>query len=213
MAGSILPELLYPTRCAFCGARESSGVCTDCAARLPRLARTLRESPELGHYTAPVAYRDMAREAVHRLKFGRNPSAAAGLGRLLAECAAELPAFDAITWVPVSKQRRRKRGYDQAELLARAAGRLLGVKPCVLLVKMRDNPPQSGQDDEKRRENVRGAYRALPAAEGRRVLLIDDVITTGATLAECRRALLGAGAASVDCACFAAAVLPAVRHR
>ena len=106
-----------------------------------------------------------------------------------------------MTWVPVSRRRLRERGYDQAELLAQAAGRVWGVRPERLLEKVQDNPAQSGlESPEARRENVRNVYLALPDAAGKRVLLIDDICTTGATLIECAQVLTQAGAAGVVCA-------------
>lgn len=208
MAGRALLDLFYSPCCAFCSRPDRRGVCPDCEARLPRPAHPVWERPDVGCCAAPMAYRGMAREAVMRFKFGRKPELAAGLALLLARCAAELPAFDLVTWVPLSDRRRRERGYDQARLLARSAGRALGKPSAALLKKVRHNPPQSGSDEETRRSNVSGAYRALSVPQGARILLIDDVITTGATLAECRRVLLEAGAASVVCACAAAAEAP-----
>ena len=111
-----------------------------------------------------------------------------------------------VTWVPVSRHRLRKRGYDQAELLARAACRVWSVKPERLLRKVQDNPAQSGLTEAAaRRANVLGVYRAPDAAAGLRVLLADDVVTTGSTLSECARTLLTAGAAEVVCVTLAQA--------
>ena len=109
-----------------------------------------------------------------------------------------------MTWVPVSRKRLRRRGYDQAELLARSACRRWDTRPERLLEKTRDNPAQSGLTDrEARRENVKGAYRAAGDCRGRRVLLVDDICTTGATLGQCAAVLLDAGAEAVVCAAAA----------
>jgi predicted amidophosphoribosyltransferase len=102
--------------------------------------------------------------------------------------------------VPVSRLRRFRRGYDQVELLARAVGKELGIKPARLLKKIRHNPPQSGiSGDAERRANVLGVYRLVKGVEvaDKRILLLDDVITTGATAGECARVLLTAGASQV----------------
>jgi ComF family protein len=118
----------------------------------------------------------------------------------------DLADFDILTWVPVSPLRRFKRGYDQVELLARALGRELGTEPIRLLRKTRNAPPQSGISGEAaRRANVLGAYRVTDpqAIRDKRILLLDDVITTGATASECARTLLTAKAKQVNCAAVA----------
>jgi ComF family protein len=113
--------------------------------------------------------------------------------------------FDVLTWIPVSRLRRIRRGYDQVELLAKAVGRELGIQPVPLLKKVRHNRPQSGlKDAAARRANVLGVYEALPGAEGKHILLVDDIVTSGATLLECARTLQEAGAASVRCVAVAA---------
>ena len=134
--------------------------------------------------------------------------AGAPLGGLIAQCAAERLSgeFDTVTWVPVSRRRLRQRGYDQAELLARGACRRWDTVPERLLEKIRDNPAQSAlSDGAVRWENVRDVYRAAPpeAVRGRRVLLVDDICTTGATLSECAKVLAEAGAETVVCAAAA----------
>ena len=123
-------------------------------------------------------------------------------------CAAPL-RYEAVTWVPVSAKRLRQRGYDQARLLAERACALWDTAPVRLLDKTVHNPAQSGlKEGAARRDNVRGVYRAADpdGTRGRRILLVDDICTTGATLAECARVLREAGAADVVCA--AAALTP-----
>ena len=115
--------------------------------------------------------------------------------------------YDILTWVPVSRLRRLTRGYDQVELLAKAVGKELGVAPVPTLKKIRHNRRQSGIHSEaERMANVLGAYRVLSPGEirGKRILLLDDVLTTGATSGECARMLLTAGAKEVHCAVIAA---------
>lgn len=114
--------------------------------------------------------------------------------------------FDTLTWVPVSRLRKFRRGYDQVELLVMAVARELGVTPVPCLQKIRNNKPQSGfRDASQRRANVVNAYRAVNAdcIRDKRVLLLDDIITTGATLSECAKTLLLAGAKEVFCAAVA----------
>ena len=104
-----------------------------------------------------------------------------------------------VTWTPLSRKRKRKRGFDQAELLARTAAGELGLPARKLLEKEKDNGPQSHLEDEAaRRANVQGVYRLTGEdLSGLRVLLVDDVVTTGSTMGECARLLLEGGAAEV----------------
>lgn len=116
--------------------------------------------------------------------------------------------FDVLTWIPVSRLRKLRRGYDQVELLAKAVGRELGMTPTPLLRKVRHNRPQSGIHGEaERRANVLGVYRLTRGAEvaGKRILLLDDILTTGATAGEAARVLKTAGAKGVHCAAIASA--------
>ena len=125
-------------------------------------------------------------------------------GVLMAEKAAEVYAdrFDAVTWVPVSKQRLKKRGFDQSRMLCASLCVDWHTEPQETLRKVRDNPAQSGLEDAAaRRANVLGVYEAVKPEEiaGKRFLLVDDICTTGATLGECVRVLKAAGAAEVVC--------------
>lgn len=206
-----LLDLLFPPKCPFCArVLDRPGVCGKCRSSLPWTGES-ESLWSLGmglRCAAPLWYRDGAREGLLRFKFRGAPGAAEPLGRLIAQCAAERLSgeFDTVTWAPVSRKRLRQRGYDQTELLARGACRVWEVSPVRLLEKVRDNPPQSGlTEGAARLENVRNAYRAAnpEAVRGRRVLLVDDICTTGATLRECAAVLRDAGAASVVCACAA----------
>ena len=145
---------------------------------------------------------DDVRRSLLRYKFQGLRIYAELYGEFLAKCIDENPiSCDSITWVPLSRKRLRKRGYDQARLLAEELSRQTGL-PCVpMLRKIRNNPAQSGTGDaKKRRENVKGVYEALSEEEiaGRRILLVDDIVTTGATLSECASVLKKAGAKEVS---------------
>lgn len=204
-----LSDLFFPSRCAFCGQLRTDGVCPACEARLPRLKKPLLTNAPYGKCAVPLRYDGAVREALLTLKFRGGRYAARGLGALLAQCAAEELGgeFDRVTWVPVSRRRLRERGFDQTYLLAREAARLWETVPTRFLEKHRDNPQQSGLSAAERRANVLGAYHTVSPGElsGARVLLIDDIVTTGATLTECVRTLLDGGAESVVCAAVASA--------
>lgn len=207
----ILLNLLFPPKCPCCGKLQSRpGICPACDGELSRTAAkdTLRTGSGGLRCAAPLWYEGAVREALLRLKFQGMASAAEPLGELLARCAAQEfgGEFDTVTWVPVSRRRLRSRGYDQARLLAQNACRHWGVKPVRLLKKTVDNLPQSGiRDEAARRANVLGVYDAVrpEAIIGRRILLVDDICTTGATLTECIRVLKAAGAEEVVCAAVA----------
>lgn len=206
-----LLNLFFPPKCPFCGrVRYHTEICPDCQRDLPwtRGDDSLLERSDGLRCCAPLWYEKMAREGVLRLKFRNCTGGVEIMGELIAECAAEWFSgeFDTVTWVPVSRKRLRKRGYDQAELLARAACRAWDTQPVRLLKKKVHNPSQTSRKGAAaRKKNVEDAYAAVDEAQitGRRILLVDDVCTTGSTLLECIRVLKEAGAASVVCATLA----------
>lgn len=206
-----LLDLLYPPRCVFCRKllrSDETDVCKKCRSRLPQIDGTFKRGKFFTQCCSVYEYRDEAADSLKRYKFGGLRHYAAAYGRLLAMCILrERLEFDVLTWAPISKKRRRARGYDQSRLLAEAVARELGVQCVQTLEKIRDNPAQSTMKDAAARHaNVMGVYRAVMPERfaSRRVLLIDDIITTGATLSECSFVLLNAGAAEVLCATVAA---------
>jgi ComF family protein len=143
------------------------------------------------------------REAIHRFKYGKERARAAPLAAACAPLLEQLPAAIRQTQpllcpVPLSAARRRERGYNQAEELARSLSAACGWSPSTALARIRATPPQVGLDPAARRANVRGAFawQGTPLA-GSPVLLIDDVLTTGATANECAAVLKAAGASWV----------------
>ena len=204
-----LLDFLFPPKCPFCRrVLDAPGICPACEKSLPWTdedhgLRSLRGGLLCA---APLWYEDTVREAVRRFKFQNGLSAAGPLGELIAQAAAERLSggFDAVTWVPVSAKRLRRRGYDQSRLLAENACKRWGVEPEHLLRKVRDNPAQSSLDSaEDRWRNTQGVYEAAGEPAGKRILLIDDVCSTGSTLVSAARTLLAAGAAGVVCAAAA----------
>ena len=208
-----LLDLLFPPKCAFCGKLlETSGdVCEDCEKGLPyrEEGQILSAIGEEGFLCAiALYYEDMVREGVRALKFGKKSWRAGVFARYIAQTAAEQlgGAFDAVTFVPVSPRRNFERGFDQARLLAGAAAKIWGVRAEPTLRKVRHTRAQSSLDDPAaRKRNVKDVY-AVPRPDrvrGRRFLLIDDVCTTGSTMASAAGALMEAGAAGVVCAALA----------
>ena len=205
-------DLLFPPRCAFCGELlpvGSEAICPACKNKLPYIpsGKILRK---VGKHTCAVTfyYEDMVRSGIRALKFsGRSARAKAFAPYLVRTVAEELGGeFDAVTYVPISMQRRFRRGYDQTALLAKHTASAWGVEVVRTLRKTRNNPPQSGlKTARERRENVQNVYAVRRRADivGRRFLLIDDLTTSGSTMIVCADLLLSAGAASVVCAALA----------
>ena len=212
---SWLLDLLFPPRCVFCGKLLATGerdFCARCQRELPWLEGPAAE--QTGEFfslcAAPLRYQGVVRDSIRRYKFKGRQGYHKAYGKLVAQCVHDHLAgkYDLITWVPLSEKRRRERGYDQAFLLASAAALELGDVAVETLRKARNTDPQSGLEGEPaRRANVLGAYIAVDQTlvAGRRVLLIDDVVTTGATFSECARVLRTAGAKDVVCAALARA--------
>lgn len=206
---NLLLDLLFPPKCAFCGEHGVHGVCANCEKTLPFCDTPLHERTGIGTCVAPLRYENAVRESLLRFKFHGGRGNAEGYGNILAQCVAEHfgGEFDLVTYVPVSEKRRRERGYDQTFLLARETCRAWDVSPVTMLRKTRHTPAQSTlKTPEERKANVLGVYEAVNVEKiaDARILLIDDILTTGATLRECARVLREAGAASVLCATLAA---------
>lgn len=212
----VLLDLIFPPKCVFCKKllrKGEDGICARCQEHLPWcVGPEAEQSMEfISLCASPLWYQDEVRESFHRYKFKGSRGYAKVYGRLMAQCVRDHLAgrYDLITWVPLSEQRRKSRGYDQAMLLAEAAALELGDVAAETLTKVRDNGAQSGlgKDDSARRANVLGAYRPTDPEliAGQRVLLMDDVVTTGSTLSECARTLRTAGAADVVCVTLARA--------
>lgn len=209
--GAVL-DLLFPPRCPFCDRLlkdREDGICRECQPRLPwtRPERDERHGEFVDRCISPLWYQGAVRDSFHRHKFDGCRDYAGVYAGLMAQCVGDRLAgeYDLLTYVPLSAKRRRQRGYDQVRLLAEGMAPALELPVTDTLEKTRHTAAQSGlTDDGARRANVLGAYRVRDpeAVRGRRVLLVDDVVTTGATLSECARVLRTAGAAAVVCVTF-----------
>lgn len=205
-------ELLFPPKCILCRKLLENGetdLCRVCRVDTEEYPAGKRKLQFLDSFAAVWYYEKNVRGALLRFKFGGRRNMATPFGRILAmKLLREYPdGFDILTWIPVSRMRKFRRGYDQCELLAKAVGAELGMEPVAVLTKIRNNRQQSSiRGDAQRRANVLGVYRvsAPEAVKGKRVLLLDDILTTGATAGEAARVLLTAGASEVHCAAVAA---------
>ena len=208
-----LMELLFPPKCVLCRKLLKTGetdLCGTCRVDAPEYPNRKIKLQFLDSFAAVWYYEGNVRSSLLRYKFHNARVYSLSYGRILAmKLLRQYPeGFDVLTWVPVSRLRKLRRGYDQVELLAKAVGKELGLAPVPALKKIRNNRPQSRlKDPAARKANVLGAYRLLDGTEvrGKRVLLLDDILTTGATAGECARVLLSAGAKEVHCAAVAAA--------
>ncbi|MBQ3356758.1 MAG: ComF family protein [Oscillospiraceae bacterium] len=206
-----LLDLIYPPKCTFCGKllkKDETDICAKCRKTLPEVGGSIKRGENFRQCWSVYSYEDYVVDSIHRFKFGGMQHYAQVYGRLIAMLLLRSKVeFDVLTWVPISGKRRKKRGYEQAYLIAKTVAAELHCACVPTLKKVRDNPPQSLQKSAaKRRGNVLNAYRAVHPERfrGKRVLLIDDIITTGATLSECSKVLRMAGAVQVECATLAA---------
>jgi len=205
-------DLFFPPRCPFCRAilRDyEKTLCGKCRRSLPWVpdAAQCQSFRHIDRCLSPLYYSGDVRSSLLRYKFGALSVYARPYGAILTDCLRNNEvACDVITWVPISAKRLRKRGYDQAKLLAEEIARQLGIPCRCLLIKTADNPPQSVTGSaEKRKKNVAGVYRPadLSQIKGKSILLVDDIVTTGATLSECARVLKVAGAKKITAASVA----------
>lgn len=209
-----LLELFFPPKCMLCGSllREETEICSQCREKV--LLNTAPPRVDKGAFfdkaAAGLWYETQVRKAVHGLKYREKQNYARPLARVMAYAWEHKlgETADCVTFVPTNSSTLRSRGYNQAQLLAEELAKMLNL-PCVpMLEKTRETQPMHGLRPEERRANVLGAYRVccLPeTVQGKRVLLADDILTTGSTLSECARMLKMAGADKVFCLCAAAA--------
>ena len=214
-AGPLL-DLIFPRTCAGCG-REGGYLCDECEAAIPRLEPPLcrlcstpsrsslcawckTANQPFNGITAPYRWTGVVQELVYALKY-RNVRASAP--RLAKPMSVHLMdraiTADVIVPVPLHPSRERERGYNQSELLAHGISKTTGIPMANgVLARTRNTPPQvSMSTPEERRRNVVGAFECVGDVTGKHVLLVDDVVTTGATVAECAAQLRQAGPASV----------------
>ena len=208
-------ELVLPAKCAVCG-REGDFVCSACEAALPELHRPYCRlcaspgaaspcsscqawPPAYDRITAPYLMDGGVRDIVFELKYRDIRALAPDVGELMAEHleSARL-APDLIVPVPLHGRRERERGYNQAMLLAREVSKRTGLPVEEALRRTEDTPPQVSMVGlDKRRANIEGAFECVGDVRGRRVLLVDDVVTTGSTMGACAAPLKAAGASKV----------------
>lgn len=198
-------------------------LCGDCESSLPVLNRHVFSNPagnSIGKILCAFDYEEGIRRAIHHLKFRDKPGNAAILAELSLSVLKRSPEgqslynlqgkYDIIISVPIHFKRLQQRGYNQSELLAATLAKHTGIAlHRKVLVKSLNTPPQSTLERGERLKNLKQAFRIRhpERLSGKRILLVDDVMTTGSTLEECGRVLLEAGALQVD------AFVVAIRRR
>ncbi len=204
-----IAEFFFPRRCLLCGriASDAEAVCSDCVKAVARNhAYMLPPDPrrkDLYCCTAALVYTGPVRSGILGLKFRERKGAAAVFAKYMAEVryVNSVETCDFVTAVPLSKRKLASRGFNQSELIGRAYASYTGKTYMAgVLTKTKENQTQSALRDAKRRvENVKDCYevRDPSLVRGKRILLVDDVYTTGATIRECARVLRRAGAETV----------------
>ena len=202
---------VFPARCLCCGRAVLPArlFCQECAGSLPEAwverRLYLKAAPEgVLLVKACLPYERGFRRTLHRLKFEEERALAKPIGQMMGEAARSFGlAFQAVVWTPMSDKKLRQRGYNQSELLARTVAKELGLPALAALEQVRDTGSQHSLSLVQRVDNVRDAYRASPFVKGKELLLVDDIVTTGATLLSCAQSLYRAGAKSVCGLCAA----------
>lgn len=220
---SAVIDLIFPPHCIFCRSVIPSGeeICKKCDREIPQInAVQYMNLPEAGKTVScavPYSYDGQVRQAIIRFKFQDQKQFSGFFAEKIAVQIQRMygnQKFDVVTSVPISAKRRKSRGYNQSELIARAVAGRLNLSYQDYLVKVKDNQEQHKLNEKERRKNVCGVYEPLHQKEltGKKILLIDDIVTTGATLCECALVLLQNGAQEVVCAAIAE-VSPISKHR
>ena len=208
-----LARYLFPPKCILCKKLLNFGemdLCTHCREHAPAFSKENFRFSFVARWTAIWYYKDAVRASLLRYKFYHRRSYVPAYTRLLAQKLIDtgMDRPDFLVYVPISRRRKWKRGYDQVALIAEALSKELDLPLLRALQKIRHTPPQSGlKSAPERRANVLGAYRVICPQKiaGKHLLLLDDIVTTGATASECARMLTLAGAAEVSFAALAAA--------
>ena len=197
----LFDDAVMPMRCAFCGVRttqEERHVCADCADDLPWIEAPSRLAP-FRVALAPLAYEFPVDAALKALKFRRRLWYGPALAQLACRSIDALPGdIDGVLPVPLHWRRQWRRGFNQAREIARPVARQLGVPLIGGVRRVRATRPQSGLSAGERQRNLMGAFVASGRCRARHALIVDDVITTGATIAQLGRAVLDGGADKVS---------------
>jgi ComF family protein len=200
-------DAVAPKRCAGCDAVSERSICATCSATMQALPIPPVRRMRTGSGFAAFEFIEPVRTALHRGKYSGDRQALVELAALTSSRLRGPRLFspDAVVAVPLGARRRRQRGYNQAELIAEVIAEARDVPLLGDLARIRDTPPQSARDEATRRGNVAGAFAWTGNdLDGAYLWLVDDVLTTGATVAAAAAVLVAAGASLVDVVVVAA---------
>lgn len=195
-----IADFLFPPRCVFCRAAiDSDGVCNDCRSKITFAERNKIKRGEFfdsGYFA--LWYEDNVRKSLHRFKFSGKSGYAKTYAAIMYDVFPKTFRYDALVPVPTNLRNVKKRGYNHALLLCEALSPLCGVGVTAALRKTRATEPMFGLKPHSRRANILDAFKIAAEVEGKTILIIDDILTTGSTASECARVLKSAGAKRVD---------------
>lgn len=200
---SALLEAVYPTRCGLCGELGALPLCEACSSEFEFNPRRVEPAEGLDFRFGVYRYAGRAAQAVQRLKYARSTALGRPMADLLFAAGEALGLFEGVSVVPVPIHwsRRVSRGFNQSELLVERIPR--GIVHPRWLRRVRATRPQAGLSLDDRQRNLDGAFQADPSVEGRVILLVDDVVTSGHTARACASALFEKGALEVGILAFA----------
>lgn len=209
-----LLSLFFPRRCPFCGKiiHHDGFVCNDCLLLLPLADKAIHiphafgGAPGFLHCAAPFYYEGIVRKGIINFKFFAKTNLTAVFSGFAADTVKSQYAgikFDFVTCVPLTFSERKKRGFNQSEIFGKALAARLSLPFKNVLSKPSEIKPQRTLSYYERWKNVSGAFKSRKIPDGAAILLVDDVVTTGATLSECAAALKSSGAGKVYCAAIA----------
>lgn len=206
-------NIFYPNACGICGNISKYNICPKCKTRLNKIKQCKKHIYLTRSFTDEMyifKYKDLIRESFLKYKFGEQNYKYKAFANFIIKdkkICGFLKKYDIIIPVPISKKRKTQRGYNQSELIIKECARLdKTITVCKeVLYKIKDTKPQSTLDKEQRKINIQGAYKVQNSniINNKKVLLFDDIYTTGSTLEECAKALKKSGAYEVSVLTFA----------
>ena len=211
-------DLIFPHRCTFCDSISTEPICTKCvgsvnfisppicnvcgvpfksdAVKSHTCGECMKKKRHFGWARGVLVYDDATAKAIHRFKYGHDTTYSRPFGSIMADYSLE--GFDLIIPVPLHIKRLRERGFNQSLLLANAIGKRQGIPvDPYILKRTRWTVPQVNLTGRERKGNVKGAFEVCGDVRGKRILIVDDVYTTGATVSECSKVLKRSGAKEV----------------
>ena len=201
-----LRDIIYPPRCICCYKviENDRLTCDECEKKLKDSINYIYYRTPDFECTSLYKYNECTKGVVGNIKRRRSTTICKKVANLLADEAQKLPPVDIVAYVPMTRQDKAERGFNQCEIMAKVISKRLTLKfQKNVLKKIRQTRPQKELKAAERAKNLKGAFRVCKDVKGKKILLIDDVITTGATLRENARMLYKAGAAHVTVLTFA----------